>query len=62
MKKIFKKFAPKKQHSLVAEPDVVGSKNAPASQSTSNPIPASTTSHPIGCEILFEGATPIVAE
>jgi hypothetical protein len=33
-------------------------------QSTSNPIlTASAPSHcPIGCEILFEGTTPIVAE
>jgi hypothetical protein len=56
MKKAFKKFAPKKQHSLTAETDVVGSKNAPADQT------ASTISLPVGCEILFEGVAPIMAE
>ena len=32
-------------------------------QTTSDPLSATpSTSHPVGCEILFEGDNPIVAE
>jgi hypothetical protein len=65
MKKFLKIIPLKKRKQLLLpETDAAGSSDASEDQSTSNPtLPASSvTSHPFGCEILFEGVAPIAAE
>jgi hypothetical protein len=61
MKNVRKIFTRRKRRQpFLPETDPV---DAPEDQSTSNPdLTAQTPSPPFGCEILFEGTTPIVAE